>query len=145
MEDCPLVILGGCAAGFHHMCGSFGAVFEVSGFARESHAVLGIPLIFAPPEVGRVGDVGIRGVDDRQRFFRGTDDIRAAARARSIFERVAGLALRGVHADGHRIMSHARADQSHRGDQSFSAGFAGEFPIGGLRVGDCANRFRDQR
>ena len=74
MEDRPLVILGGCAAGFHQMRGGFGAMFEVSGFARESHAVFGIPLIFAPPEIGRIGDIGIRGVDDRQRFFRRTDD-----------------------------------------------------------------------
>ena len=59
VEDRPLVILCSCAAGFHHMRGGFGAVFEVSGFARESHAVLGISLIFAPPEIGRVGDVGI--------------------------------------------------------------------------------------
>ncbi len=69
----------------------------------------------------------------------------AAARASSVFERVAGLALGGVHTDRHGIMSHARADQSHRGDHGFGAGFAGEFPVRGLGVGDRADRFRDQR
>ena len=98
------------------MRGGFADVFEVGGFAREAHAVFGILRVGASPEIGRVGDVGIRGVDDRQRFFGGTDDIRAAARARGVFERVAWFALRGVHADRHGVMSHARADQAHRGD-----------------------------
>ncbi len=127
------------------MRGGFGDVLEVGGLACEAHAVLGILLIFAPPEIRRVGDVGIGGIDDRQRFFRGTEDVRAAARARRVFERVAGLALGGVHADRHGIVTHARADQSHRRDHRFGARFAGEFPVGGLRVGDRADRFRDQR
>ena len=126
------------------MRGGFADVFEVGGFAREAHAVFGILRVGASPEIGRVGDVGIRGVDDRQRFFGGTENVRAAARACGVLERVAWLALRGVHADRHGVLAHARADQAHRGDERFGARFAGEFPIGGLRVGDGANRFSDQ-
>ena len=48
------------------MCGSLGNVLEVGGFAREAHPMFGVFLIFAPPEIRRIRDVGVRGVNDRQ-------------------------------------------------------------------------------
>jgi len=46
---------------------------EVGRFAREADTVLGVLLVLAPPEVGRVGDVRIRRVDDRQDALRRPD------------------------------------------------------------------------
>ena len=73
-----------------------------------------------------------------------TNNVCATPCAGGVLERVAGFALGGVHADRHRIVTHARTDQSHRRDHRFGAGFAGKFPVRGLRVGDRADRFRDQ-
>ena len=114
---------------------------EVGGFAREADAVLGVLLVLAPPEVGRVGDVGVRGVDGGQRVLGGTDDEGRAARRGGVLERVAWLALRGVHADGEGVVGHLRADESHRGDDGFRPRFAGEFPVPCLDAGRRANRF----
>jgi len=143
VEDRPLVVLGGDAERLHQRFGGGGDVMEVGRLAREADAVLGVLLVLAPPEVGRVGDVGVRGVDGRQRVLGGTDDEGRAARRGGVLERVAWLALRGVHADGEGVIGHLRTDESHRGDDGFRPRFAGEFPVPCLDAGRRANRFGD--
>jgi hypothetical protein len=115
-------------------------VVEVGRFAGETHAMFGIFLVLAPPEIGRVGDVRIRGVDGCQRAFSGTDNKGRAAGRSGIFQRVAGTALGSVHADGHGVIGHAGADESHRGNDGFGARLTGEFPVTGLDVGDSVDR-----
>ena len=107
-------------------------MLEVGRFAGEALAVLRVFLVLAPPEIRRVGDVGIRGVDDRQAFLGRADDEGGAAGGGGVFQGVAGLALGGVHADGHGVARHARADQSHGHDHGFGAGLAGELHVGRL-------------
>ena len=141
VEDRPLVVRGGRAERFHQRLGRGGDVGEIGRFAREADAMLGVLLVLAPPEVGRVGDVGIRGVNEAQRVFGGSHDVGRAARCGGVLERVAWLALGGVHADGEGVIGHARADESYGGDNGFGARFAGEFPVARLDVRGRANRF----
>ena len=134
VEDGPLVVLGGRPAGFHHGFPGLGDVLEISRFAGEALAVLRVFLVFAPPEIGRVGDVGIGGVDDRQALLGRADDEGRPAGRGGVFQRIAGLALGGVHADGHGVARHPRADQAHRHHHRLGAGLAGELHVGGLDV-----------
>ena len=73
VEDGVLVIGGGGAGGFHQGLRGLGDVLEVSRLAGEALPVLGVALVLAPPEIGRVGDVGIGAIDHRQGFLRRTD------------------------------------------------------------------------
>ena len=49
-------------------------VLEVGRFAREALAVFRVALVFAPPEIGCVGDVRVRRSYDRQTLFSRADD-----------------------------------------------------------------------
>ncbi len=120
-------------------------VIEIRRLAGETIAVFGIVLMLAPEKVRRVGDIRVRCFENRERVFRGTDDVRRAARAGSVLERVARATLRGVHANRHRVICHTRSNERDAGLQRFGAGFACEFPITRENGTRCANRFGDHR
>ncbi len=89
----------------------------------------------AAPEVRRVGDIGVGGLNDRQGVCsRSYQQRRAAGRGR-VLQRVARPALGRVHADGQRIAGHARADKTDRRLHRFGAGLAGKLPVGACVLG----------
>ena len=109
---------------------------EVARIAAEAFGVAGIVGDRPAPEVGRVGDIAQRALEDGQRLFGRADDIGGAAGARRVLQGVAWPALGRVHADAQRIVRHAAADQADAGLQCFGAGLAGKLPVGGQR-GRC--------
>ena len=85
VEDRVGVICGGGAGGFHEGAGRVADVVEVGRFAGEAHAVFGVVLVGAAPEVRGVGDEGKGGFQHREAVFRGADDESRAARRGGVF------------------------------------------------------------
>ena len=85
-------------------------VLEVGGLAGEAAAVLRVVLVLAPPEVRRVGHVGV-GVEDLATTLILADDERRRAGRRGVLERVAGGALASVRADAEAVLHLARLDE----------------------------------
>src|SRR3989304_217704 len=97
--------------------------------------MLGVLLVGSPPEIGRVGGVGIGSLEDRQRIIGWPQQNRRAAGAGGVFEGVARPTLGGIHPDRQGVVGHPRSDEADRRLDRLGAGLAGELPIGRLGVG----------
>jgi len=91
VKNRPLVVLGGRPAGFQHGFARLADVLEVGRFAGEALAVFRVALVFAPPEIGRVGDERVGRIDDRQTLLGRADDKRRPAGRGGILQCIPGL------------------------------------------------------
>ena len=76
--------------------GSLEDVLEVRRFTGEAVAVLRVVLVFPAPEIGRIGDIGIGGVDDCQAFSAGPMTKAAPPAAAVYSKRITRLSLGGI-------------------------------------------------
>ena len=118
---------------------------EIRRFAGETLPVLRVLLVGAPPKIGGIGDERVGALDHRQGFVRRADQVRRAPGGGGVLQGVAGLPLGGIHPDCQRVARHLRADHPDSSDHRLGTGFAGELPVGGLRVGHNPQGFRHNR
>ncbi len=143
MQNDEIVIFGGASQFRHQRAPRRKDVLEVGRFAGEALPVAGVVGVLATPKVGGVGDEGVGGFDGRQAFRCRADEVGGAPGGGGVLQGVAGTPLGGVRADGEYVARHAARHKADSGLHGFCAGFAGEFPIAGLGVGDGANRLGD--
>ena len=145
MEDGVGKVLRARAHVFEEAARSGPRVAEVRGLAGEASTVLGIGGALAAEEIGRVGDVGDGGLDHRERVLGRGEEVRGAAAAGRVLERVSRLALGGVHADGEGGLDHARAHERHRRLHRLAPRLARELHVRGDDVGSDAERLGHDR
>ncbi len=129
----------------HHAFAGFGDMLEICRVAGKALTVLRVAFVRPPPKIRRVGDVGVGGFDDRQRFFCRTQNVGSAACRGGVFQRIPWASLGGIHANCQGVASHPCPYHGNGCHHRLGARLAGKFPIASLDANRRADGFGDDR